>query len=140
MWNRRVRIWAATWLRRIAAGLAVDAIQTFGAFVVRLQRVVVDRPRRRRSLQVLQVLEILPPQTIEHAAPEFAVAAHVVVAVGRELATARVEPHLARLVPQMFPDRFGIPVLIFLRDEVATFNDQYPRCLLYTSDAADERS
>ena len=76
-------------LGRIDAGLAVHVIEALGAVVVRRERVVVDRPRRRHAVDVLDRLEVLAAQPVEHAAPELRVAADAVVRVRAELARRR---------------------------------------------------
>ena len=76
---------------------------------------------------MLQILEVFSTQPIQHAAPELAVAADVVVAVGRKLTAIGVEPDFARLIPQLPPDRVRVPVLVFLWNEVAALDDQDPR-------------
>ena len=103
--DRRIRKRPARRLGRIDAGLAVHVVQALGAVVVRRERVVVDRPRRRHAVDVLDRLEILAPQPVQHAAPELRVAADAVVRVRPELAAALVEPALGRPVAQVLPDR-----------------------------------
>jgi hypothetical protein len=76
---------------------------------------------------VTQRAEVFSPQPIEHAAPELAVAADVVVAVRVEGAPVRVQPQLLGLVAQMFPHGLRIPVLLLLGDEVAALEDENPR-------------
>ena len=92
--HRRERIRPARRLGRIVADRAAHLVQSLGPIVVRRQRVVVDRPRRRHAVGVLQRLEILAAQPVQHAAPELGVAADVVVRVGLEFAAAFVEPAL----------------------------------------------
>jgi hypothetical protein len=47
--------------------------------------------------------------------------------VRAELAALLVEPALFRLIAQVLPDRFRIPVLRFLRDEVSPLENQNAR-------------
>ena len=105
---------------------ASHVIQPLGAVVVRRQRVVVDRPGRRHAVEVFDRLEVLAPQPIEHAAPELRVPADAVVRVGRELPPALVEPALRGAIAELFPDRLGIPVFLFLGNEVAALDDENP--------------
>ena len=65
---------------------------------------------------MLQCLEILAAQAIEHAAPELGVAADAVVRVREELGAVSVEPALGGSIAQVLPDSLGIPVVGFLRD------------------------
>ena len=122
-----VRIRAARRLRRIDAGLAAHVVHPFGAIVVRRQRLVVDGPRGRNAVAMLDGLEVLAAQPVEHAAPELRVAADVVVRVGPELAAAFVEPALLRLIAQVLPDRLRIPVLRFLGNEIAPLEHEDAR-------------
>ena len=115
-------------LGRIDAVLPAHVIQALGAVVVRRERVVVDRPGRRDAVDVLDRLEVLAPQPVEHAAPELGVAADAVVRVRAELAAALVEPALRRSGSgRCFQTASGIPVLVFLRHEVAALEDQDAR-------------
>ena len=127
MGNRRVREWPARRLGGIAAAEAVHVVQELRLIVVRRQRVVVDRPRRRHAVLVLQRLEILAPQAIEHAAPELGVAADAVVRVGKKLDALRVEPALSGPIAQVLPDGLGIPVVGFLRHGPAALEHEHPR-------------
>ena len=112
-----MRIGSARRLGRSSPALAVHLIQALRPSVVRRQRVVIDRPRRRQPIDVLGRLEVLAPQSIQHAAPELGVSADAVVGVRTELTAALVQPALLRPVPQILPDGLGIPVLGLLRDE-----------------------
>src|SRR5918993_882023 len=112
MWKRR-----SVRLGRVGSELAVHVVEALGAFVVRRERVVINRPPWRHAFHVLDRLEIFPPKAIEHAAPELRVAADVVMSVRAELLAPLVDPPLIRLIAELFPDGFGIPVLVFLRDE-----------------------
>jgi hypothetical protein len=76
---------------------------------------------------MLDGVKILPAEAVKHAAPELCVPADAVVRVGTELAAAMVHPFFAGLIAQMLPDGFGIPVLVFLRNEVAALDDQDAR-------------
>src|SRR5688572_3731093 len=71
-----------------------------------------------------QLAEVFTPEPVEHAAPELAVAADVVVAVRIERLTPCVEPELPGLVAQVLPDSLRIPVLLFLGDEAAALEDE----------------
>src|SRR5216684_4292414 len=83
----------ASWrLRRIDARLSVDLIQALAPIVVRGQRVVIDRPGRRHPVEVLDLLEILTPETKQRASPEPRVAADAVVRVRHELTPPLVTP------------------------------------------------
>ena len=74
---------------------AADVVEALGAIVVRRERLVIDRPGRRDAVDVLDRLEVLAAQPVEHAAPELRVAADAVVRVRRELA-GRDRPASAR--------------------------------------------
>ena len=63
---------------------AVHFVHRFGAIVVRRERVVIDRPRRRDAVDVLDGLEVFRPQPVHHRAPELGVAADAVVRVRPE--------------------------------------------------------
>ena len=72
-------------------------------------------------------LEVLPPQPVQHAAPELGIAADVVVGVRHERLAALVEPLLGGSVAQVLPDRYGIPVLDLARHEVAALEQEQAR-------------
>jgi len=105
----------------ILADRSPNLVKTLGAIVVRREGFVVDRPRGRYAIRVLLLVKILAAQTIQHAAPELCVATDVVMRVGLELAAGLVKPPLARPVTQVLPDGFRVPVLVFLRHEIAAF-------------------
>ena len=125
--NRLVRERSARDFRGVDAVLSAHVIQPLGALVKRLERLVVDRPRRRDAVHVLDRLEVFAPETVEDAAPELRVAADAVVRVRAKLAAALVEPAFRDPVAEILPDRFGAPVLLFLRNEVAAFEDEDAR-------------
>src|SRR5688500_3786321 len=79
--NRRMWKRAAPGLGWFRSELTVHLVQLFGALVVRLQRVVVDRPAWRHTFHVLERLKVFAPQPIQHAAPELGVAADVVMRI-----------------------------------------------------------
>ena len=112
------------WLRRVDAMLSAHVVETLGPFVVRLERLVVDRPRRRDTVGVLDRLEIFAPQAIEHAAPELGVAPDTVVGVRLKLPAASIEPLLGDAVAQVLPYRLRAPVLLFLRNEATALEDE----------------
>jgi len=91
MRDRFVREWPAGRIGRIGALFAVNRVETFGFVVIRLEGLVVDRPRRRDALHVLDRLKVLAPKTEQQAAPELRVSAHVVMCVRPELLPAIVE-------------------------------------------------
>jgi hypothetical protein len=76
---------------------------------------------------MLHVLKILPAQPIENAAPEFRVAADVVVRVRPERDAAPIEPHLVGAVAQVLPHSFRVPVLRLLRHEISALEDEDSR-------------
>ncbi len=121
-WRKRERSTRA--FRGIDAGLSVDRVHLFSAIVKRCQRVVVDGPRRRRAIHVLRFLEVLRTEPEQHRAPELCISADAVVSVGNKRLARRVEPGFGRSIAQVLPDRGGVPVLIFLRDEVTALDDQ----------------
>src|SRR5215218_4579719 len=116
MRNRRKRKRTAWRLGRIDAGLSVDLIQALATLVVRRQRVVIDRPRRRHTVEVLNLLEILTPEAEQCTAPEPGVAADAVMRVRHELTPLLVPPALAGAIAAIFPDLRRAPVLLLLRD------------------------
>jgi hypothetical protein len=87
---------------------AAHVIELLGALVVRLQIVVRDRPRGRQAIGVLDLLEVLAAEPIEHAPPELGIAADAVVRVRAERTAPFVQPLLVDAVAEMFPHRFRI--------------------------------
>ncbi len=124
MGDRRKRERPARALGRIEALLSMHFIEPLGAIVKRRQRVVVDRPGRRDAVDVLDGAEVFRAQPIHHRAPELGVAADAVVGIRPEWLAAFVQPGFGGAVSEIFPDRGGIPVVIFLRDEIAALDDQ----------------
>ena len=123
----RTRVRPARGFGRIDTVLPVHVIQALGVVVVGLQRVVIDRPRGRDAVHVLDGLEVLASQPVEHAAPELRVAADAIMRVRLELPPAVVEPALRRAVAQLLPHCVGAPVFLFLRHEVAALDQEDPR-------------
>ena len=76
---------------------------------------------------MLSGLEVFTPEPVKDAAPVFRVAANPVVRVGRELFASSVEPAFLRPIAELLPHRFGIPVLVLLRDEIAALEEQDAR-------------
>ena len=58
---------------------------------------------------MLDTLEVLFSQSIEHAAPELGISTNAVVGIGSELIAPMVEPLLGRAIAQILPDGRGIP-------------------------------
>src|SRR5690242_601003 len=109
---RHRREWIRPTVRRlggIVADRAPNSVKTLRAVVVRRERLVVDRPRRRDAVGVFHGVKIFTPQPVENAAPELRVAADVVMGVGLKLAPGFIEPSLASAVTQVLPDRFRAP-------------------------------
>jgi hypothetical protein len=124
--HRLVRERPARRLGRIHPALPVHVVQALRAVVKRLERPRSRsaRPARRRR-RARDRLEVLAPQPVQHAAPELRVAADAVVRVGQERRGRRRSSHrFAGAVAQLLPDRFGAPVVGFLRDEVPALEDQ----------------
>src|SRR5262245_66623672 len=88
----------------IDARFAVHVIHPLRTVVIRRQRVVVDRPRRRHAVDVLDLAKVVAPEPVEYAAPELGVAADAVVRVGAKRSAGLVEPGLGRAVTQLLPD------------------------------------
>ena len=122
--HRLVRIRRPRRLRRIHAMLSAHVVQLLRSLVVRLERLVRDRPRRRDTVCVLDRLEVLATQPIEDAAPELRVAADAIVRVRPKRPAASIEPSLGDAVAKVLPHRLRIPVFVFLRDEITTFENE----------------
>ena len=90
--HRRVWVRRTRRLRRILTLGASHVIQMLRTVVIRRQRVVVDRPRRRQAVDMFDRVEVLAAQPIEHAAPELGVPADAVMCIGGEFPSALVEP------------------------------------------------
>ncbi len=125
--NGLVRKRPARHFRRIDAVLSAHVVQALGPPVERLERLVVDRPRRGDAVDVLDRLEVFAPEAVEHAAPELGVPADTVVRVRLKLAAALIEPALLDPVAEMFPDRFRAPVLVFLRNKISALENEDAR-------------
>ena len=122
--NRRVGKRAAWRFGRIATVLSMHMVEPLGAVVVRLERVVVDRPGRRDTVHVLDCLKVLTPQAIEHAAPELRIAADAVMRVRKKLLALTVQPALGRAVAQVLPHGLRIPVVRLLRHGLPALDDE----------------
>ncbi len=115
--------------RRILTGLTVHVIQPLGAVVVGRQFVVTDRPRRRRAVHMFERAKVLAPQPEQRAAPELAVAAHVVVRIRDELLALHVHPAFTGAVPEFAPHHIRVAIAVFLWDVVAAFKDEDARVM-----------
>src|SRR5688572_19681076 len=69
-------------------------------------------------------LEVLPPEPVEHPAPELRIAADDVVHVRSELAAVAVNPVFAGAIAELLPDGRRIPVLVFAWHGLAALDDQ----------------
>src|SRR4026209_2275916 len=105
--------------------LAARVIELLGAFVVRLEVVVRDRPRGREAIGVLDLFEVLAAEPVEYAAPELRVAADAVVGIRPKRTAVFVQPLFADPVSEIFPHRFRIPVFLLARNKVAALEREY---------------
>src|SRR5262249_38105037 len=103
MRDRRMWIRSASRFGRIDSAFSVNLIQALGLIVVRLQRVVINRPARRQTAEMFHVLEVFSPKAEQDAPPELAVAADAVVDRRIELASLAVQPPLRGPVTPIFP-------------------------------------
>ena len=110
----------------VLAASAVHLVQLFGLGVVRLQHVVVDRPRRRDPAVVLELAEVALSQPVQGSAVELGRSAHEVVDLGLERLAVLVVPRVRGDVPVVDEDRLGVPVLHLARQPVAALQDQDP--------------
>jgi len=117
-------------LGRVGTDLAVHAVEPLGTVVVGRERLVGNGPRRGHPAGVHHLAEVLAPQSVKHGAPELGIAADAVVRVGKELFVAPVEPAFGGAIPELAPDRARAPVLLFLRNKVATLDDENARARL----------
>src|SRR5437868_12586757 len=83
--DRRIRERTAWRFGGIDSCLTVDFVEPLGAFVIGLERFIVDRPCGRSAIEMLDRLKVLTAKPVQHAAPELRVAADVVVRVRPEL-------------------------------------------------------
>src|SRR6187402_2538260 len=90
--NRRERIRSPRRFGWIDSRLATHLIKLLRSLVVRLERLVVDRPRGRHAIDVLDRLKIFAAQPVQHAAPELGISPNAVVRVWLKFAAVPVEP------------------------------------------------
>jgi hypothetical protein len=106
----------------------MHVIEPLGALVEWCERVVVDRPRRRDPVGVLDSLEVFAAKAKERAAPELCVPADAVVGIRAKFrlrpASLIHPPFVLRTIAAVFPHRFRAPVLFLLRNEIAALEDQ----------------
>ena len=113
-------------LGRILVVAAVDLVELLRLRVVRLEVLVRDGPRGRDAVVVLELPEVLPPESIEGGAVELGLAADVVVDPGLEALALVVVPRVLRHVAVLDEDLPGVPVLDLARQPVAAFEQEDP--------------
>ena len=125
--DRRERVGAAgPRLGRVLGVVAVDLVELLRLRVVRLELVVRDRPRRRDSVVVAQLAEVLAPEPVQRRTVELRLAADVVVDARLEGLALLVVPRLLRDVAVLDEDLVGVPVLDLARQPVAALEDEDP--------------
>ena len=113
-------------LGRILVVAAVDLVELLRLRVVGLDVVVRDGPRGRDAVVVLELPEVLLPESIEGGAVELGLAADVVVDPGLEALALVVVPRVLRHVTVLDEDLAGVPVLDLARQPVAAFEQEDP--------------
>ena len=114
------------WFRRVLVDGAVHLKQSLSLAVERLQVVVAERPRRRRTVVMGHLFEVAAPESGQAGAVHFGVPAHPVVDAGlKRLAGLGVVPGLGGDVALLDEHVVGLAVLRLPRQELAALNDQH---------------
>ena len=123
--DRRARIGrAGRRLGRIASPQPVDVVHLLGLGVIRLQVLIVDRPRWRDAIVVADLLEVPLPQAIERGAEHLAGAADEIVHLRLKRLAVAVVPGVGRDVAVLLENGRRIPVQRLALEPVAALKNQ----------------
>src|SRR5215469_5966231 len=109
---------------RVAAALAVDAIQVFGSAVIRLQLLIADRPGRRDPAVMLDLAEILLAQSDQSRPVKFGIPANEIVRAGMKFLAVLVVPRFLDVVFALTDYGLSVPIVFLARDVATPFEKQ----------------
>ena len=104
---------------------SMHVIELLGGLIIRLKRVVLERPRRRDAVRMPDLIEVLLAQPQQHRPIHLAVAAHKIVQARMKRLAVRAVPGFHRLIAGIDENRFGVPVFALARQVVTALQQQY---------------
>ena len=108
----------------IRAALAMRLIKPFGLVIIGLVVAVFQRPRGGNAVLMPHFLKVPFPQAKERRAINLRIAADPVGGLGMKGFAFAVLPDLVRVVTVSEKDGLGVPILLFLRQKSAAFEDE----------------
>ena len=105
---------------------AVHLVKPLSLGVPGLEVVITERPGRRKAVQVVDLAEVLGPQTVEGRAVQLGGPADKIVDLGLERPPGAVVPRIGRDVLPVDEDGLGAPVVHLPGQEVASLEQQDP--------------
>src|SRR5215471_10913641 len=76
---------------------------------------------------MLKILKIFASQSKKRTAPESRVPAHAVVRIGQKRPALLIPPQFPGPIAKILPDFPGAPVLLFLRNEISSLENENAR-------------
>ena len=146
--DRRMRIGHRTgWIGGILTAQAMHVIHRLGLLIPGLEVAVAQRPGRRDTVVMFKRLKIALAQAEVMSAVHLGGATNEVMAARLERVALAVVPNIAREITALLEHLLRIPVLRFLRQPVAPFQDedaqprggQHPRQGATAGAAADDQ-
>src|SRR6478752_2492743 len=99
-------------------------IELFGSLIIRLERIVFHRPRRRNSVGVLDFVKVTLTQTKEDAAIDLAIATDKIVKSGMKFLSLRVVPGVCCLITRVRKDGLAVPIFSLPRQIIAALQQE----------------
>src|SRR5579871_5549015 len=106
-------------LGRVFPTQAVNAIEFFGSLVIRLERVVLQRPCGGNAVGMPDLIEVSLPEPQEDSAIDLAVAADKIMQPRMKGLAIRTVPSLLCLIARIYEYGLAVPILAFSR-QIAT--------------------
>ena len=123
--HRRIRVWVvAPGLSWIRSPQAMRVIHLFGLCIVGRYLFVGDRPRRRDSIVMPQLAEVLFAKPVQRSAIHLGGSAYTVVHLRLERFSVAVIPGFLRNIAVLHKHRCSIPILGLAFEPVAAFQNE----------------
>jgi hypothetical protein len=110
----------------ISSGQAMHAEELLSTEIIRFESLIRDWPGWRHTASVLDVVEIVLPESRQRRAVDFGVPANEIMDAGREPPTIRVPPFFASLVAIVAKHRHWIPILDLFGQKGPSLDEQNP--------------
>src|SRR5450432_1515065 len=122
--HRRTRVrLAARGLSRIGAAFAMRLVKNLGFVVVGLVVLVFQRPLGRDTILVPDLFEVALAQSEKSGPVDLRVTADPIGSLRVQWFAFAILPDFVRMIAVLDKDRFGIPVLLLLRQEGTALQD-----------------